>query len=139
MAVPKLDGLVKTAKDCLATTINQHHTTLSRRLSGFLTKPTNRNGINSTRGVSLQTLVKRWFRDKESGFLDNGDGPDIMVSKADLVDCHFLKVGATVEFECHSDKGGLIAKKVKLSNQKKANGQKKANRNTKEFRFGVMT
>ncbi len=87
----------------------------------------------------MQTLVKRWFRDKEFGFLDNGDGPDIMVSKADLVDCHFLKVGVTVEFECHSDRRGLIARKVKLSNQKKANAQKKANRKAKEFRFGVMT
>ena len=88
----------------------------------------------------LQTIVKKWFRDKNSGFLDNGDGPDIMVSKADLVNCEFLKVGVTVEFECHSDKRGLVAKKVKLVQQNKSNSQNnKGKRSTKEFRPGVMT
>ncbi len=87
----------------------------------------------------MQTTVKKWFRDKESGFLDNRGGPDIMVRKADLVDCQFLKVGATVEFECHPDKQGLIAKKVKLSNQKNRHGQNNGKRNPKEFPFGVMT
>lgn len=87
----------------------------------------------------MQTIVKKWFRDKDSGFLDNRGGPDILVLKADLIDCQFLKVGATVEFECHPDKQGLIAKKVKLSNQKKTNSQNGGNRSTKEFRFGVMT
>jgi len=87
----------------------------------------------------LQTVVKKWFRDKDSGFLDNGGGPDIMVRKADLVNCQFLKVGATVEFECHTDKQGLIAKKVKLSHQKKPSGQQNGKRSTKEFRPGVMT
>ena len=88
----------------------------------------------------LQTIVKKWYRDKNSGFLENGDGPDIMVTKADLVNCEFLKVGVTVEFECHSDKRGLIAKKVKLLQQKKSNGQNnKAKRSTNEFRPGVMT
>lgn len=24
----------------------------------------------------LQTVVKEWFRDKDSGFLENGSGPD---------------------------------------------------------------
>jgi hypothetical protein len=62
-----------------------------------------------------------------------------MVRKADLVDCQFLKVGATVEFECHPGKEGLIAKKVKLSSQKHFNGQKNGNPNTNGFRFGVMT
>lgn len=87
----------------------------------------------------MQTVVKKWFRDKDSGFLDNGGAPDIMVSKADLVNCQFLKVGETVEFECHQEKQGLVAKKVKLSNQKKANGQNNGSRSTKPFRFGVMT
>ena len=93
----------------------------------------------SIRGGFLQTIVKKWFRDKDSGFLDNGGGPDIMVHKVDLIHCQFLKVGATVEFECHPDKQGLIAKKVKLSNQKKINGQNNGNRGIKEFRPGVMT
>ncbi len=84
----------------------------------------------------MQTVVKKWFRDKESGFLDNGGGADIMVRKADLVNCQFLKVGAAVEFECHSDKRGLIAKKVKLSNQKRA---QHVNRSQKPYRPGVMT
>jgi len=45
-----------------------------------------------------------------------------------------------VEFECHSDKRGLIAKKVKLLQQKKSNSQNnKGKRSTKEFRPGVMT
>ena len=87
----------------------------------------------------MQTVVKKWFRDKDSGFLDNGGGPDIMVRKADLVNCQYLKVGATVEFECHTDKQGLIAKNVKLSNQKISNNQHNGNRSTKTFRPGVMT
>lgn len=88
----------------------------------------------------LQTIVKKWFRDKNSGFLDNGNGPDIMVTKADLVNCEFLKVGVTVEFECHPGKRGLIAKKVKLLHQNKSNGQGNRGRhNAKEFRPGVMT
>ena len=87
----------------------------------------------------MQTIVKKWFRDRDSGLLNNGRGPDIIVRKADLVNCHFLKVGATVEFECHLDKQGLIAKKVKLSHQKKLNGQHNGNQSTQKFRFGVMT
>ena len=87
----------------------------------------------------MQTIVKKWFRDKDSGFLENGSGPDIMVRKADLVNCQYLKVGATVEFECHPDRRGLVAKKVKLSHQKKSNGQQNGNRRPKEFRPGVMT
>ncbi len=87
----------------------------------------------------MQTVVKKWFRDEDFGFLDNRGGPDIMVRKADLIDCQFLKVGASVEFECHPEKQGLIAKKVKLSNQKNTNGQTSGNRSTKVFRFGVMT
>ena len=62
-----------------------------------------------------------------------------MVRKADLVNCKFLKVGVTVEFECHPDKQGLIAKKVKLSHQKKIKNQHNGNQGTKEFRPGVMT
>jgi cold shock CspA family protein len=84
----------------------------------------------------LQTAVKKWFRDKDSGFLDNRGGPDILVRKEDLVGCAFLKVGAIVEFECHLYKQGLIAKKVSLFKQKNSN---KKNKGTKEFRFGVMT
>ena len=63
-----------------------------------------------------------------------------MVSKPDLVNCEYLKVGVTVEFECHSGKQGLIAKKVKLLPQNKSNGKNnKGKRNVKEFRPGVMT
>jgi len=87
----------------------------------------------------LQTVVKKWFRDKDSGFLDNGSGPDIMVNKDDLVNCQFLKVGATVEFECHSDTRGLIAKKVKLVQQNKSGGRHNGNQSNKPFRPGVMT
>ncbi len=88
----------------------------------------------------LQTIVKKWFRDKSSGFLDNGNGPDIMVAKSDLVNCEFLKVGVMVEFECHSDKRGLVAKNVKILQRNKSNGQNnKGKRKAKEFRPGVMT
>jgi cold shock CspA family protein len=88
----------------------------------------------------LQTVVIKWYQDKNSGFLDNGNGPDIMVSKPDLVNCKYLKVGVTVEFECHSDKRGLTAKKVKLLQQNKTNDKNnKGKRNAKEFRPGVMT
>ena len=84
----------------------------------------------------MQTVVKKWFQDKESGFLDNGGGSDIMVRKADLVNCKFLKVGATVEFECYSDKRGLFAKNVKLLNQK---WSQQRNQGKKPYRPGVMT
>ena len=87
----------------------------------------------------LQTVVKKWFRDKDTGFLENGGGPDIMVNKEDLVNCEYLKTGAIVEFECHSHKRGLIAKKVKLIQQRKLSGPHKGKRNTKPFRPGVMT
>lgn len=87
----------------------------------------------------MQTLVKKWFRDKESGILENGNGPDIIVHKADLINCQFLKVGATVEFECHSGNQTMIAKKVKLAQQHKGARQQKKQRTTKEVRYGVMT
>jgi cold shock CspA family protein len=84
----------------------------------------------------LQTVVKKWFRDKDSGFLDNGGGSDILVRKEDLVGCAFLKIGATVNFECHLGKQGLIAKKVSLFKQKNLNSGRK---DTKKSPFGVMT
>ena len=87
----------------------------------------------------METVVKKWFRDKDTGFLDNGNGPDIMVCKADLVNCQFLKVGAVVEFECHQAEHGLIAKKVQLSNQKKKYDQNTGKKSPKAFHFGVMT
>lgn len=87
----------------------------------------------------MQTVVKKWFRDKDCGFLDNGGGSDILVRKADLVGCQFLKVGTMVEFECHLDKQGLIAKNVKLSKQKNSNNPNSGSNKKKEFRFGVMT
>jgi cold shock CspA family protein len=82
----------------------------------------------------LQTVVKKWFRDKEFGYLDNGNGPDILVRKSDLSNCQFLKVGVLVEFECNIDKRGLIAKNVKLA-KKSVQGKPKSD---KPFRFGVM-
>lgn len=87
----------------------------------------------------MQTLVKKWFRDKEFGFLENGSGPDIMVRKTDLIKCQFLKIGATVEFECHLSTQGLIAKNVRLVWADRSLGQKNGNRGMKEFRPGVMT
>lgn len=91
------------------------------------------------RGEVLQTVIKKWFRDKDTGFLDNGGGADIRVSKADLLNCQFLKVGANVEFECHAENQKLIAKKVKLLHQKKSNGQRNGGQGAKEYRPGVMT
>ena len=87
----------------------------------------------------MQTVVKKWFRDKDSGFLENGSGPDIMVCKADLVNCKFLKIDATVEFECHIDKQELTAKRVKLLDQNKFKNPKNRNPGGKKFPFGVMT
>jgi len=86
----------------------------------------------------LQTVVKKWFRDKDCGLLDNGGGPDIMVRKADLLNCQFLKAGATVVFECHPEKQGLLAKKVKLLSQNKK-GKKDKKHGAKKSPFGVMT
>ena len=87
----------------------------------------------------MQTTVKKWFRDKDFGFLENGNGPDIKVRKSDLVNCQFLKIGVTVEFECHLEKQGLIGKKVKLLAQRDFNKSKKGNSGGKKFPFGVMT
>jgi len=85
----------------------------------------------------LQTLVKKWFQDKGYGFLENGAGPDIMVRKAELIKCSYLKVRSRVEFECHIDEQGLIAKKVSLL-PKKSKIQNKQ-RGSRTHPFGVMT
>ena len=85
----------------------------------------------------MQTLVKKWLQDKGYGFLENGKGPDIMVRKAELINCSYLKVGSIVEFECHIDERGLIAKKVSLSRKK--NDIKKGHRGARTHPFGVMT
>ncbi len=85
----------------------------------------------------MQTVVKKCFKDKGYGFLENGTGPDIMVRKTKLVNCPYLKVGSIVEFECHTDKQCLIAKKVCLS-RKKNNIQNK-HRGSRTHPFGVMT
>jgi len=87
----------------------------------------------------LQSVVKKWFRDKDYGFIDNGSGPDIMVRKSDLVNCQFLKVGSTVEFECHPDNRGLIAKKVHFKRQRNDGQQQNGSRGGKSNPFGVMT
>jgi cold shock CspA family protein len=105
----------------------------------------------------LQTEVKKWFKDKDYGFLANGNGPDIMVRKANLENCQFLKPGVMVEFECYPEDKGLIAKKVKLvKTQSKPNnnrgpggpggkggrsGQGHGGRSASDNRniFGVMT
>ena len=85
----------------------------------------------------MQTVVKKWFQDKGYGFLENGTGPDIMVRKNELIKCSFLKVGSIVEFECHSDDRGLIAKKVSLLRKK--NKIENGHRGTRKNPFGVMT
>ena len=87
----------------------------------------------------MQTKVKKWFRDKNYGFLDNGGGPDIRVNQSDLIKCQYLKVGVTVEFECHTDGRGLVAKRVNLIRQSSENKQGIRQKHTKPFRFGVMT
>jgi len=87
----------------------------------------------------LQAVVKKWFREKNYGFLDNGSGPDVMVRKANLVNCQYLKVGSTVEFECHTDNRGLIAKNVRLARQRNERQQSNGNRSPRNNPFGVMT
>ncbi len=85
----------------------------------------------------MQTLVKKWFKDKGYGFLQNGTGSDIMVRKAELINCTYLKVNSMVEFECHIDNQGLIAKKVRLSRKK--NNLQNGSRGSRTHPFGVMT
>ncbi|MBF0264181.1 MAG: cold shock domain-containing protein [Gammaproteobacteria bacterium] len=85
----------------------------------------------------MQTQVKKWFKDKEYGFLENGSGPDIMVRKSELIKCSYLKVRSMVEFECHIDKQGLIAKKVKLMPKKR--NEQNHQPGSKNYPFGVMT
>ncbi len=85
----------------------------------------------------MQTQVKKWFHDKEYGFLENGTGPDIMVRKKELIKCSYLKVRSTVEFECHIDEQRLIAKKVTLLPKK--NKIQNKQRGSRTHPFGVMT
>jgi len=89
----------------------------------------------------LQAVVKKWLKDKECGFLDNGSGPDIMIRKSDLVRYQYLKAGTTVEFECHSVKEGLIAKKVRLIRQKSEGQGSNGRRNKSDGSkfIGVMS
>lgn len=89
----------------------------------------------------MQTLVKKWFQDKGYGFLENGEGSDIMVRKAELIKCSYLKVRSIVEFECHIDDQGLIAKKVSLLPKKTKiqNKKMKKQRGSRTHPFGVMT
>lgn len=91
----------------------------------------------------MQTTVKKWFKDKGYGFLENGNGPDILVHKNQLVRCHYLRPGAQVEFECHPSDKGLIAKQVKLANnnqsQQPKHNQNKNYGNSTEWRPGAMT
>lgn len=85
----------------------------------------------------MQTRVKNWFQNKGYGFLENGAGPDIMVRKAELIKCSYLKVRSIVEFECHIDNQGLIAKKVSLLTKKSKIQNKQ--RGSRTHPFGVMT
>ena len=64
----------------------------------------------------MKTTVKNWFPQKGFGFLHNGSesAPDIIVHVSELRNCTFLKPGRTVEFECHFNERGLVAKNVKL-------------------------
>ena len=65
----------------------------------------------------MQAVVKKWLKDKEYGFLDNGSGPDIMIRKSDLVRCQYLKAGTTVEFECHPAKEGLRSEERRVGKE----------------------
>ena len=87
----------------------------------------------------MKTVVKEWHREKECGYLDNGSGPNIAVRKADLIKCQYLKVGMTVEFECHIEKNSLIARKVSISDQNKNKSHNNKTKNIKSHYFGVMT
>ncbi len=87
----------------------------------------------------MQAVIKKWFREKEYGFLDNGFGPDIMVRKADLVNCQYLKIGSSVEFECHIDNRGLVARNVSLTKPSNQNPKTNVNQAAKPHYFGVMT
>ena len=89
----------------------------------------------------MQAVVKKWLKDKEYGFLDNGSGPDIMIRKSDLVRCQYLKAGTTVEFECHFVKEGLIAKNVRLIRQSTGGQGSNSRRNKSDGSkfIGVMS
>ena len=86
----------------------------------------------------MQAVIKKWFREKEYGFLDNGSGPDIMVRKADLVNWQYLKIGSAVEFEWHIDNRGLVAKSVSLTKPLNKNPKTNVGRSAKSHYFGVM-
>ena len=86
----------------------------------------------------MQAVIKKWFREKEYGFLDNGSGPDIMVRKADLVNCQYLKIGSSVKFECHIENRELVAKNVSLTKGLTRGLMKNVGRAAKPHYFGVM-
>ena len=69
----------------------------------------------------METTVKKWFKQHEYGFLDNGQGPDILVRREALKNCQYLKIGAKVEFECHQEAKGLVALNVRLMRERNDN------------------
>lgn len=66
--------------------------------------------------LNMKTTVKKWFADKGFGFLHNGteSAPDILVHSSELKNCTYLKPGRIVEFDCHFNDKGLLAKNVHL-------------------------
>ena len=96
----------------------------------------NRNTIQADE--YLKATVKKWFRDKEYGVIENGSGPEIIVLKSDLIKCQYLKSGAEVEFECYPDNQKLIAKKVTLVRQRHHDQQYPKRGNAKDPFIGVM-
>ena len=73
----------------------------------FIRSPLQEEGL-------LQSVVKKWFKDKNFGFIENGSGPDIYVNSKSLQNCKYLKVGASVEFTVHIEQNKLVAKQVRL-------------------------
>jgi len=67
----------------------------------------------------MRSEVKKWFDEKGYGFISNGNSHDIKVYKSELKNCAFLLPGKTVEFECHIEGLGLVAKNVKLVHELK--------------------
>ena len=69
----------------------------------------------------METTVKRWIDAKGYGFLNNGNGPDILVHKNELSNCTFLRPGVRVSLSCHPSEKGLIAKDVRIIKEQKNN------------------
>lgn len=87
----------------------------------------------------MQGKIKKWFKDREYGFIENGSSPDIIVRKESLVKKHPIKPGSLVSFEVTIENNKLLAKKVSLVHHNNQTKKKHTHSNNNPGFIGVMS